>query len=577
MQSTRNHDQRRRYPGWTTVAAALWLAFAGHAASAQQSVEPAPAELLSAAELDDLVAPLALYPDDLLAIMLPASTYPLQVVEATRFLEDREQDPTLEPDEEWDDSIIALLNYPEALQLLNDDLDWTWQLGEAVLAQQADVLEAVEVFRDRAYLAGNLASDDYQRVERDDDGIRIVPADPQVIYVPYYDPVRVTVRYPYRAYYYHDHGYPLYYYPYDIGHRFYSSLFWGVSTAFSISWHDRYVHLYYYDHYRHPFYGRRYHADRYFRHRRSIDYHVYAGGVRQRHRGDYYRWYPGRHHGARPRYHRYRADPNRRVLSYDNGSRRQLTRSAERARSINQTRQRYRTVDNVIERDRNRVRRNDNRSAAASGNRQQRATPRRDRDASASDRSRGTDRSSRFKREGSRADRGAPGSRDRTAIARRSSDASGQRQRVMPNRADGTRNRFSRPTPAAGTPRANRAERVVQPADRTQRRSAARPQSGRSAPQRAAPQRSVPQRSAAPRFSRQRAAPQRAAPPRAPAAASRPAPQRYQQRSEPRTSDRPRATRESRSSRQASRPAQRSARSGSGQRQSPSPGKRRER
>ena len=90
--------------------------------------------LLSRQELQDLVGPVALYPDDLLAIVLPAATYPLQIVQAARFLEELKSNPGLEPDEDWDDSIIAVLNYPEIIELLNEDLDWTWQLGEAVVA-----------------------------------------------------------------------------------------------------------------------------------------------------------------------------------------------------------------------------------------------------------------------------------------------------------------------------------------------------------------------------------------------------------------------------------------------------------
>ena len=73
--------------------------------------------LLDATELEDLVGPVALYPDDLLAIVLPASTYPLQLVQAQRFLEDLQDDPSLKPDEDWDDSIIAVMNYPEVLEL----------------------------------------------------------------------------------------------------------------------------------------------------------------------------------------------------------------------------------------------------------------------------------------------------------------------------------------------------------------------------------------------------------------------------------------------------------------------------
>ena len=108
---------------------------------------------LNAAELEDLVGPIALYPDDLLAIVLPAATYPLQVIEAERFLEELKRDPALEPDPDWDDSVVALLNYPEVVSLMNEDIDWTWRLGEAVVAQQEEVVAAVESFRDRAYAA----------------------------------------------------------------------------------------------------------------------------------------------------------------------------------------------------------------------------------------------------------------------------------------------------------------------------------------------------------------------------------------------------------------------------------------
>lgn len=308
--------------------------------------------------LVDLVAPVALYPDDLLAIVLPAATYPLQVVEAQRLLDARERDPGLEPDPEWDDSIVALLNYPEALQLLNDDLDWTWQLGEAVLAQQGDVLEAVEVFRDQAWLAGNLQTDDYQTVERSDEGIEIRPAAQDVIYVPYYDPDVVVVRNRRPVYFYHPHAYPLYYYPYPVGHRFYSDWFWGVSTAFTISWRNRYLHLHYFDHVGHPYYGRHYVSNRFYRHRRAFDHHVYRNGVRVvRRQGQAYRWHPRSRHGARPGYRRYGAR-NDTVLAYNNDRRVRTARTNRAARINNERRQRYRGIDNVVERDRRNVRRN---------------------------------------------------------------------------------------------------------------------------------------------------------------------------------------------------------------------------
>ena len=119
----------------------------GDLAGARASLEEMFTQL-QAGEIEELVGPIALYPDDLLAIVLPASTYPLQVVEAGRFLEELESDATLEPNEGWDDSIVALLNYPEVVEMLNDDLDWTWRLGEAVVNQQSDVIAAIESFRD---------------------------------------------------------------------------------------------------------------------------------------------------------------------------------------------------------------------------------------------------------------------------------------------------------------------------------------------------------------------------------------------------------------------------------------------
>jgi hypothetical protein len=214
--------------------------------------------LLSQTELQDLVGPIALYPDDLLAIVLPASTYPLQLVQAQRFLDDLEEDPSLTPDESWDDSVIALLNYPEVVALLNEDLDWTWRLGEAVVAQQADVVGAVQSFRDRAYAAGNLKSDTHQTVARDGGAIEITPVEDDIIYVPYYEPERVVVHQPRPVYHYYPRAYPVYYYPYPVSHAFSSGYFWGVTTAFTVGWLTDSVHVIHHSYHGHPYYGRRY-------------------------------------------------------------------------------------------------------------------------------------------------------------------------------------------------------------------------------------------------------------------------------------------------------------------------------
>jgi hypothetical protein len=201
---------------------------------------PAP---LSAAQLEELVGRIALYPDDLVAIILPASTFPLDVVQADRFLQKLKQDKNLKPDERWDESIRNLLNYPEVIGMMSQDLDWTQDLGEAVVSQQGDVLKAVQAFREKASAAGNLKSDDKQIVVQENNVIQIVPADPQVIYVPQYQPQTVVV---YQAAppppVYYPTPYPVYYYPYPPGAAFATGFFFGAATAWAVGWGGRAVY-----------------------------------------------------------------------------------------------------------------------------------------------------------------------------------------------------------------------------------------------------------------------------------------------------------------------------------------------
>jgi len=221
--------------------------------------------LMSDVDLEVLVGPIALYPDDLLAIVLPASAYPLQIIDAARFLEELDRDSTLKPNPDWDDSVVALLNYPEVIELLNDDIDWTWRLGEAVVSQQGDVVTAIEAFRDRAYAAGNLKSDSYQNVTRDEGIIEIRPVVEDIIYVPYYEPERVVVYQPRPVYYYYPRSYPVYYYPYSSAYRFDRGFFWGVTTAFTIGWMSDSLHVYHPSFYGHPYYGHSYRARWWYR------------------------------------------------------------------------------------------------------------------------------------------------------------------------------------------------------------------------------------------------------------------------------------------------------------------------
>ena len=162
---------------------------------------------LTAAQIERLVAPIALYPDPLIAQILMAATYPLEIVEAARW----EQTPTnaaLKADEltaalqqkSWDPSVKSLVAFPQVLQMMNRNLDWTEQLGDAFLAQQADVMDAIQRLRARAQAKGSLASTPQQKVSTEDQEIVIEPANPEIVYVPVYNPWCVYGAWPYPDY-----------------------------------------------------------------------------------------------------------------------------------------------------------------------------------------------------------------------------------------------------------------------------------------------------------------------------------------------------------------------------------------
>jgi hypothetical protein len=148
---------------------------------------------LAQGQLDALLAPIALYPDQLLAQILMASTYPAEVVEAARFVQ---QNPSLTGDAldqalrnvRWDPSVISLAAYPQVLLMMNDRLDWTQRLGDAFVANQQRVMDTVQILRSRAQAAGNLQSTPQQTVLDQGGFIDIEPAQPQYVYVPVYDP-----------------------------------------------------------------------------------------------------------------------------------------------------------------------------------------------------------------------------------------------------------------------------------------------------------------------------------------------------------------------------------------------------
>lgn len=205
----------------------------------QEAATTQGATMLSPEEIEKLVGPIALYPDELIAIVLPASTFPLQVVQAARFLEKQKADPNLKPDENWDSSVLGLLNYPEVLNTMNDDLDWTWKLGEAVVNQQQDVMAAIQSFRGKADEVGNLESNDKTVVIKETEVIKIESASPEVIYVPSYNPSTVVVYssapYPYA----YSAPYPYYYSP---AATFWTGMFVGAAISYGVHWygHGRY-------------------------------------------------------------------------------------------------------------------------------------------------------------------------------------------------------------------------------------------------------------------------------------------------------------------------------------------------
>jgi Protein of unknown function (DUF3300) len=151
------------------------------------------APLLSESDLEQLVAPIALYPDPLVALILQASTVPTDIVLADRYVQNG-GDPNAIDSQSWDDSVKGLARYPDTLKMMDDNLDWTNQLGAAVLAQQPDVMTAIQAQRAKAESLGNLETTAQQQVVTDQGAIQILPADPQVIYVPVYDPQVVYVQ-----------------------------------------------------------------------------------------------------------------------------------------------------------------------------------------------------------------------------------------------------------------------------------------------------------------------------------------------------------------------------------------------
>jgi hypothetical protein len=188
-------------------------------------------------QLDSLVAPIALYPDDLLAQVLAASTYPLEVIQLQQFLDKHKDlkdkgltDAVMK--QPWDPSVQAMAAFPDAVKLLANDIQWTTDLGNAMLAQQSDVMDAVQRMRAKAKDTGNLKSNEQMKVEtkvvENKSVVVIQPSNPEVVYVPSYNPTVVygPPAYPYPPVAYPPPGY------YAAG----MAISFGVGMAIGAAW-----------------------------------------------------------------------------------------------------------------------------------------------------------------------------------------------------------------------------------------------------------------------------------------------------------------------------------------------------
>jgi hypothetical protein len=216
---------------WLVAGPALRAAEPTTAQAPATATAPATAPAFKPEELEQIVAPIALYPDSLLAQIFMASTYPLEIVQAARW---QKENPQVKGDaiakalekQTWDASVKSLVAFPDVLTMMNDKLDWTQKLGDAFLGQQKDVMDAVQRLRAKAKESGNLKSSKEQKVKTEPapagatttEIIIIESSSPEVIYVPAYNPTVVYGAWPYPAYP------PYYYYPpyYAPGAAFFS-------------------------------------------------------------------------------------------------------------------------------------------------------------------------------------------------------------------------------------------------------------------------------------------------------------------------------------------------------------------
>ena len=138
-------------------------------------------------QLDQLLAPIGLYPDPLIALILPASTAPSDISLAAQYVASGGNPSGIDA-QPWDPSVRGLAHYPDVLKWMNDNLDWTRALGAAFAMQPADVMQSIQQLRAKAKAAGTLVDTPQQQVDMEGDDIRVIPAQQDTMYVPEYDP-----------------------------------------------------------------------------------------------------------------------------------------------------------------------------------------------------------------------------------------------------------------------------------------------------------------------------------------------------------------------------------------------------
>jgi hypothetical protein len=272
------------------LSVALFPALLVAPVAAQQTASAgSTVQSFSQAELDAMLAPIALYPDTVLSHVLIASTYPLEIIKANRWVEEHSgysAERALEEveDQDWDPSVKALVPFPQLLERMSDDIDWTQRLGDAFLGQEAQVMTSIQTLRNKAYASGNLDKQEHIKVVRQEKVIIIEPASPQVVYIPYYDPQVV-----YGPWWWH--SYPPVYWHVPVGYAVHRGFSWGVGIQIapgfyfsSFHWPRRQIVVIdHHNHWREPYYYRSHqivhhknshHWQHNPHHRRGVSYHA---------------------------------------------------------------------------------------------------------------------------------------------------------------------------------------------------------------------------------------------------------------------------------------------------------------